>query len=289
MLFFPVIPLIQITTLFKRFLSLFHRQRPTNKLETSLEVTLQTPESKQTLEQQEKQVFSRYPSLIPIACKRALISTEQYNFLFPLVAENLLNDMEILPLEWQINQYEAKDTQHNKIKGVTILNNLSQQAFNFTFTYGCEWLCDNKPIKLPQQQNYINKLVMASYEQLARQNELEKSELLMTNLERLKLEVEGIDFPDEKLSIYLQENDLQPLEEYNPASNNSKRKIYETALSSLNALSNNPTLLKDYKLDNTTISNFSKNLQNRIEQLQNQIRTMASTDDTPTNFFNLFG
>lgn len=287
--FFPLIPPIQISALFKKVLSFFNRQRLTDKFETSVESLLEAPNNLATLEQSEKQVFSRYPSLIPIKCKRALISTEQYNFLFPLVTENFLNDMEILPLDWTINQYEEKDTQYNKVKGVTIRNNQTQQAFNFAFTYGCEWLCNNQHFHLPNQQDYINKLVMASYEQLARKNELEKSELLMTNLERLKLEVEGIDFPDEKLSIYLQESDLQPQEEYNPASNSNKRKIYETAVSALNALANNPTLLKDYKLNDTTISNFSKNLQNRIEQLNNQIRTMASTDDEPSNFFNLFG
>lgn len=282
-----LLPLLPIKKLFKRVLNFLYRREPTSKTQTSLESTLQTPTNKFDPDSLEKLVYIRFPSLIPINCKRALISTEQYNFLFPLVAESLLNHMDILPVEWTVSQYVTSDSQYNKLKGVTVTNNQTLQAFNFVFTYSCTWLCDNKPINLPAQQKYINKLVMASYEQLARKNKLEESDLLMTNLERLNLEVEGIDFPYEKLTVYLQENDLQPEEQYNPASNSSKRKIYETALSSLNALANNPSLLKDYKQDDISISSFSKNLQNRIEQLQNQIRTMP-VDDEPSNFFNLF-
>ena len=283
-----LVPLLPLHKLFKQLLSFLNRREPTSKVETSLESTLEAPTNKIDPDKLEKQIFNRFPSLIPITCQRALISTEQYNFLFPLVAENLLASMDILPSEWTVNKYATSDSQHNKLKGVTIRHKQTLQAFNFVFTYSCEWLCDNKKIELPEQQKYINKLVMATYEQLQRHNKLERSELLMTNLERLKLEVEGIDFPDDKLSIYLQENGLQVEEEYNPASNSSKRKIYETAVSSLNALANNPALLKDYKQDDMTISNFSKNLQNRIEQLQNQIRTMPVDDSEPSNFFNLF-
>lgn len=282
-----LLPLLPLQKLFKRVLNFLYRRELTNKVETSLESILEAPTNKIDPEKLEKLVYSRSPSLIPIKCQRALISTDQYNFLFPIVAESLLNDMDILPVEWTVSQYRTTDSKHNKLKGLTVQNKQTLQAFNFVFTYSCTWLCDNKPINLPAQQKYINKLVMASYEQLARKNKLEESDLLMTNLERLNLEVEGIDFPYEKLTVYLQENDLQPEEQYNPASNSSKRKIYETALSSLNALANNPSLLKDYKQDDISISSFSKNLQNRIEQLQNQIRTMP-VDDEPSNFFNLF-
>lgn len=283
-----LLPLLPIQKLFKQLLSFLCRREPANKVETSLESTLQTPTNKIDPDSLEKLVYNRFPSLIPIKCKRALISTDQYNFLFPMLAESLLNDMDILPLEWTDSQYSTTDSQNNKLKGVTVTNKQTLQAFNFVFTYSCTWLCDNKPINLPAQQKYINKLVMASYEQLQRQNTIEESDLLMTNLERLNLEVEGIDFPYEKLTVYLQENGLQPEEEYNPASNNAKRKIYETALSSLNALANNPTLLKDYKQDDISISSFSKNLQNRIEQLQNQIRIMPVDDNEASNYFNLF-
>ena len=282
-----LLPLLPIQKLFKQLLSSFSRREPANKVETSLESTLQTPTNKIDPDSLEKLVYNRFPSLIPIKCKRALISTEQYNFLFPILAENLLESMTIT-VEWTVSQYVTSDSQHNKLKGVTVQHNQTLQAFNFVFTYSCVWLCNNKPINLEEQQQTINKLVMATYEQLARQNKLEESDLLMTNLERLKLEVEGIEFEDEKLFIYLQENGLQPLEEYNPASNSSKRKIYETAVSTLNALANNPTLLKDYKQDDMTISNFSKNLQNRIEQLQSQIRTMPVDDNEASNYFNLF-
>ncbi|SDQ42028.1 hypothetical protein LHA31_05065 [Carnobacterium viridans] len=283
MLLFPLLP---IQKLFKQLLSFLNKQAPTSKVETSLEDVLEAPQNKIDPEKLEKQIFSRFPSLIPINCKRALISTEQYNFLFPMLAENLLASMDIL--EWTASQYSTTDSKHNKLKGVTVTNKQTLQAFNFVFTYSGEWLCDNQLIELPEHQQTINKLVMATYEQLARQNKLGRSDLLMTNLERLNLEVEGIDFPYEKISVYLQENGLQAEEEYNPASNSSKRKIYETAVSTLNALANNPSLMKNYKQDDLTISDFSKNLQNRIEQLQNQIRTMPVDDSSVSNYFNLF-
>ena len=38
----------------------------------------------------------------------------------------------------------------------------------------------------------------------------------MTNLERLKMEIEGIAFDDNKLNVYLQENELNATVEYAP-------------------------------------------------------------------------
>lgn len=52
----------------------------------------------------------------------------------------------------------------------------------------------------------------------------------MTNLQRLEMEVKGIDLSAEELEIYLMESNLTPQEEYNP---DSKKAIYQSALSTL--------------------------------------------------------
>ncbi|WP_328007488.1 hypothetical protein [Heyndrickxia sporothermodurans] len=39
----------------------------------------------------------------------------------------------------------------------------------------------------------------------------------MNNLQRLQLETKGINLDQSELTIYLQENDLQPFDEYSPS------------------------------------------------------------------------
>ena len=110
----------------------------------------------------------------------------------------------------------------------------------------------------------------------------------MTNLQRLLLEVQSINLQQDELSIYLQENDLQPHNEYIPSSQLNKRNIYRTALSILESIANNPATMKNYKMDDTTVSDFSDNIQNRIDQLERKIRTMPIDEQTDSNYFMLF-
>jgi hypothetical protein len=113
----------------------------------------------------------------------------------------------------------------------------------------------------------------------------------MTNLERLKIEIKGIGYSDDELSIYLQENGLDPEDEYNPSSNSNKKAIYLTALNLLESLANQPQLMKAYKIDDdVTITDFSDSLQNRIEQLTRKIRMMSDTETSngSGNVFMLF-
>ncbi|GGA11882.1 hypothetical protein GCM10008018_66170 [Paenibacillus marchantiophytorum] len=111
----------------------------------------------------------------------------------------------------------------------------------------------------------------------------------MNNLQRLQLEIQGIELTHEEIQLYLTENGLKHYEEYNPESNKSKRSIYQTALAILESVANNPTLMKDYKQDDMTISAFYENLMSRIDQLERKVRQMSSTDDkTDSNFFMLF-
>lgn len=97
----------------------------------------------------------------------------------------------------------------------------------------------------------------------------------MTNLQRLKMAIEGIDLNDDKLEIYLQENELESATEYNVGSNLNKKMILKTALSILEEIANNPQLMREYKTDDMTISQFSENLQSRIDSLERKIRLMA--------------
>lgn len=112
----------------------------------------------------------------------------------------------------------------------------------------------------------------------------------MTNLQRLQMEIKGINLDQSELLIYLTENDLQGHEPYNPQSATSKRNIYRTALSILESLANNPAGMKSYKLDDMTISQFHENLMQRIDQLERSIRKLKTDEqvDQNSDFFMLF-
>lgn len=113
----------------------------------------------------------------------------------------------------------------------------------------------------------------------------------MTNIDRIKLEVEGVTLTDDTLAIYLQENTLTPTDEYSPTSNINKKNIYRTALSILESIANNPTYMKNIKNDDMTISEFSKNLNDRIDSLDRKIRLMSLDDNdngTGASFVYLF-
>jgi DNA polymerase II small subunit/DNA polymerase delta subunit B len=112
----------------------------------------------------------------------------------------------------------------------------------------------------------------------------------MNNLQRLQLETKGIKLEQDELIVYLQENDLQPFDEYNPQSATSKKNIYRAALSILESIANNPSSMKAYKMDDTTVSDFHENLMNRIDQLERKIRTLKTDEQlqNESNFFMLF-
>ncbi|MCC3645842.1 hypothetical protein JGK52_03970 [Cytobacillus oceanisediminis] len=112
----------------------------------------------------------------------------------------------------------------------------------------------------------------------------------MNNLQRLELETKGITLEQDELSIYLQENDLQPFTEYNPESATNKKNIYRAALSILESIANNPVSMKSYKMDDMTVSDFHENLLNRIDQLERKIKTLKTDEQlqNESNFFMLF-
>lgn len=101
----------------------------------------------------------------------------------------------------------------------------------------------------------------------------------MNNIQRLQMEVKGIDLNQEELIIYLAENGLKPFTEYVATSNVNKRGIYSTSLSVLESIANNPEMMKNIKVDDMTVSEFHENLMKRIDQLEDKIRNMPSTDN----------
>lgn len=111
----------------------------------------------------------------------------------------------------------------------------------------------------------------------------------MTNLQRLMLETKGIDLDQNELAVYLEENGLKAHDEYNPQSATAKRNIYKTALSILESIANNVQLMKTYKLDDMTVTDFHENLLNRIDQLERKIRSMKTDEENQQdNVFMLF-
>ncbi|MBW9157804.1 hypothetical protein [Clostridium tagluense] len=114
----------------------------------------------------------------------------------------------------------------------------------------------------------------------------------MTNLERLKMAIDGIDMEDNKLLIYLEENSLTSTDNYDTKSTTNKKQILKTALSILEDISNNPNVMKNYKNDDITISNFAENLTNRIEALEKKIRQIPNDDmisnDSGSSFVYMF-
>lgn len=103
----------------------------------------------------------------------------------------------------------------------------------------------------------------------------------MTNLDRLNMEIEGVALTMEKSIVYLEENDLVGTDNYNPQSKTNKKNILKTALSILEGIANNPQLMKSFKLEDMTITQFSENLQNRIDALDRKIRLIP--DDNGYN------
>lgn len=155
-------------------------------------------------------------------------------------------------------------------------------SHEFLLAYDGRIYYNHEPIFLEKIDNYINKLVLVCYELGAK-----KEYFNMKIIDRLKMEIEGITLVDDQATIYLAENGLSATEEYNPAIPAQKKAIYQTALSVLQSIANNPATMKNYKQDDMNISSFAKFLQSRINQLTNTIQSMPDTNE-PTSFFNLF-
>ena len=110
----------------------------------------------------------------------------------------------------------------------------------------------------------------------------------ITNLERLKMDIQGIELDDTQLSIYLAENGLQATNTYDTSNTANLKGIYSTALSVLEGLANNPTLMRTIKLDDMTVSEFHESLMARINQLSDKVRQIKVNDTKGSNTFLLY-
>lgn len=106
----------------------------------------------------------------------------------------------------------------------------------------------------------------------------------ITNLQRLKYDIQGIELDDTQLTVYLAENGLRATDTYDVNDTTNLKGIYATALSVLEGLANNPTMMKAIKLDDMTVSEFSDNIMKRIDQLDNKIRQIKVSDKSSSTF-----
>ncbi len=107
--------------------------------------------------------------------------------------------------------------------------------------------------------------------------------MAMDNLARLEMELRGFEIEQKELIIYLMENDLTDNDIYNPESNTNKKKIYQSALSVLESIANDPKNMKNYKTDDISITHFHTNIMSRIDDLRKKINTMMEDDLTSQN------
>lgn len=208
------------------------------------------------------------------------MSSDTYDTIYPTVAHSLYNELNING----VMSFLTTSVNGIELKGFRIIDQQAK-AHEFIFTYEGTWRYNNERLTIPSHlQLEINKLVCNYFE-----CELYKKERKnMNNIERLEMEVAGIDIPHQEMHIYLKEAGLDGYSDYNASSKANKRAIYEASVSILHSIANQPHLMKNYKQDDMTVTEFSKQLQNRINQLEGKIRQMPVADGDVSNFFNLF-
>ena len=117
---------------------------------------------------------------------------------------------------------------------------------------------------------------------------VERMGYIVNNMQRLLMEIKGIELQQSELIVYLEENGLQPFDTYNTNDNSNKRSVYMTALHVLESLANNPTMMSTMKIDDMTVSDFHENLMARIDQLERRVRKMTVSNTDSTSFL-LYG
>lgn len=109
----------------------------------------------------------------------------------------------------------------------------------------------------------------------------------MNNLDRLKMEIKSIQMNDVELTIYLNEAGLNANDEYSPTDKQNTIKIYDAALSILESVANDTNMMKTYKMDDISVSNFHEQLMKRIDQLSDKI-TKIKREENKKNESNYF-
>lgn len=249
---------------------------------------------RQSLSYLERKLKSMYLILNKIK-QRPLMTTEQYEAIYPIVANMLYQELLFTPYDTTLVHLEDDDLLEYitndgiELNGFYIAEHQTAKTHIFVFTYEGIWLYNNEPLDTPIHiQEFINCLVCNSHECLIYNKSFTKEQIDMDNIERLQMEIGGIELPHEELLVYMEEEGIDGYKPYNASSKANKKAIYASALSILNSIANQPHAMKNYKQDDMTVEGFAKMLQARIDQLEKKIRHMPNEDATPTNFFNLF-
>ncbi|MFJ8069980.1 glutathionylspermidine synthase [Peribacillus sp. NPDC096447] len=249
---------------------------------------------KQSIEYLSEKLNNMFPLMKPIK-QKPLMTTEQYNAIFPIVAHMLYQELAFASYDTTLVHFEEDENMEYfstigiELNGFYIAEHKTAKAHVFVFTYEGIWLYNNEPMDTPIHiLEFINRWVCNSYECLIYNKSLTKEKIDMDNIERLQMEIGGIELPHEELLVYLEEEGIEGYTQYNASSKANKKAIYQSALSVLNSIANQPHAMKNYKHDDMTVESFAKYLQSRIDQLEKKIRQMPNEDATPTNFFNLF-
>lgn len=248
---------------------------------------------KQSIEFLSHKINDMFPFLKPFK-QSPMMTTDQYDAIYPHVAHMLYQELAFTSYDTTLvhlteDDYSDFVTSDIELKGFYIIEHQTAKTHVFLLTYEGTWLYNNQVFKAPTHiQEFINRYVCNSQECLIYNKPLTKEIIEMENIERLQMEIGGIELPHEELLIYLEEESLEGEKPYNASSKANKKAIYTSALSVLNSIANQPHAMKNYKQDDMTVEGFAKYLQSRIDQLEKKIRQMPSEDSEPTNFFNLF-
>jgi hypothetical protein len=115
-----------------------------------------------------------------------------------------------------------------------------------------------------------------------------KGVIKMTNLERLKVELSGKEyFSDEVYSMYLEENALNPAENYDKSTN--QKELLYTVIDVLESLSNDIDLFRSVKTEFLSTGEAYKYLEKRINDINKRILALPNDEgDTDSNFSNMY-
>lgn len=259
----------------------------------SIEELIHLP--KQSIDFLEGKIQKLFHFLKPIKTEQPLMTTEQYESIYPFVAHHLYQELAFTPYDSTLVHIEDEEgmefftSSGIELNGFHLMEHQTGEIHIFLFTYEGTWLYNNEPLTLPIHiRKFIDMMVCNSYECLIYNKPITKEILFMENIERLQMEIGGIELPHEELLVYLAEEGIDGYTSYNASSKANKKAIYQSALSVLNSIANQPHAMKNYKQDDMTVEGFAKYLQSRIDQLEKKIRQMPNDDSTNTNFFNLF-
>lgn len=105
----------------------------------------------------------------------------------------------------------------------------------------------------------------------------------MTNLERLKIELNQKPYySDEIFSMYLEENDLNPEEEYNKAKD--QRGLFGAVLDVLQSLANDIDLFRKTETEFVSTGEAYKYLQRRLDDIKNRIAAIPDDGESRSDW-----